>query len=88
MARRPPHDPERTCVVCRTKRPKRELTRVVRVPDGEVRLDPDGGSNGRGAYVCPDRDHWDDPTTGRRLAHALKSPVGDQVIAELAKQTG
>jgi len=39
-------------VACRTARPKRELQRIVRTPDGTVVLDPSGRMNGRGAYVC------------------------------------
>ncbi|ROQ90195.1 YlxR family protein [Desulfosoma caldarium] len=47
------HTPYRTCIVCRTKRPKRDLVRLVLdaqrlvVPDLRQRLP------GRGAYVCP-----------------------------------
>ncbi|MBI2298071.1 MAG: DUF448 domain-containing protein, partial [Armatimonadetes bacterium] len=36
------HVPERTCVACRRQRPKRELVRVVRGPDGRVSLDETG----------------------------------------------
>ena len=38
--------------MCRTRRPKEELVRVVRSPGGEVRLDPEGRADGRGAYLC------------------------------------
>ena len=34
--------PERSCVACRTARPKRELVRVVRAPDGTVAIDATG----------------------------------------------
>ncbi len=44
----------RTCVGCRTVRPKRELVRVVRDPGGELRVDHAGTASGRGAYVCLD----------------------------------
>lgn len=44
-------EPARTCVVTRVKRPKRELIRIVRTPDGGVRCDPSGRLNGRGAYL-------------------------------------
>ena len=50
--RRPSHVPLRSCAVCRTVQPKRDLTRVVRTPEGEVRLDPGGRAPGRGTYVC------------------------------------
>lgn len=43
--------PERTCVVCRSKKDKRDLIRIVRYED-EFHIDPTGKKNGRGAYVC------------------------------------
>ncbi len=45
--------PVRTCTGCRARRPKEELIRVVRGPDGIVRL-AQPGLGGRGAYTCPD----------------------------------
>lgn len=44
--------PMRMCVGCREMKPKKELIRVVRSPEGEVSLDPTGKKSGRGAYVC------------------------------------
>ena len=44
--------PQRTCVSCHEVRSKRDLTRVVRTPTGEVEVDPSGKKAGRGAYVC------------------------------------
>src|SRR5438067_12996698 len=46
--------PQRTCVACRTARPKRELVRVVRSPAGELSADLRGKASGRGAYLDPD----------------------------------
>lgn len=44
--------PERQCVTCRSMRPRTELVRLVRLPDGTVMLDPDQRHHGRGAYAC------------------------------------
>lgn len=46
--------PERQCTGCRLKRPKAELVRIVRTPEGEITVDFKGNRNGRGAYICPD----------------------------------
>lgn len=48
--------PERTCVACRRTRPKKELVRVVRAPDGSISVDPKGKAPGRGAYLGPARE--------------------------------
>ena len=44
--------PERKCLGCGESKPKNELARVVRAPDGSVSLDLTGRKSGRGAYVC------------------------------------
>lgn len=46
--------PLRQCMGCREMKPKRELIRVVRSPEGSVSLDFKGKAAGRGAYLCPD----------------------------------
>ena len=47
--------PLRQCLGCREMKPKRELIRVVRSPEGGgVSLDFNGKKPGRGAYLCPD----------------------------------
>ncbi len=46
--------PMRQCVGCREMKPKKELIRVVRSPEGGISLDFKGKAPGRGAYVCPD----------------------------------
>lgn len=46
--------PMRKCVGCFEMKPKKELVRVVRSPEGEISLDSTSRKPGRGAYVCPD----------------------------------
>ena len=46
--------PMRQCVGCREMKPKKELIRVVKSPEGTISLDFRGKAPGRGAYVCPD----------------------------------
>lgn len=43
--------PMRKCVVSNEMFPKKELTRIVRQPDGTVAIDATGRLNGRGAYI-------------------------------------
>ena len=46
--------PERKCIGCSEKKAKKDLIRIVRLPDGQgVELDKTGKKSGRGAYVCP-----------------------------------
>ena len=81
------HQPLRTCVACRQAKPKRELTRIVRTPEGQIMVDPTGKANGRGAYLCSDRACWERAIKRRVLNHALKTEVdaeGTQRLLEHA----
>ena len=46
--------PMRQCLGCNEHKPKAELLRVVRSPEGEISLDFTGKKSGRGAYICRD----------------------------------
>ena len=52
------HVPLRTCIACRETRPKRELLRIVRTPEGRILLDPTSKKSGRGAYLCARYSCW------------------------------
>ena len=76
--------PARTCIGCRTARPKESLVRLVRGPAGNVVVDSKGRERGRGAYVCPDPACLAQGLERRRLAHAFKRPC--EVGASLAEE--
>ena len=46
--------PMRRCVVTHKRFPKKELLRIVRTPEGDVKVDLSGKLNGRGAYIKRD----------------------------------
>ncbi|WP_324717753.1 YlxR family protein [Carboxydochorda subterranea] len=83
---RPRKVPMRTCVGCRTVRPKREMIRIVRTPEGSVVVDPTGKRSGRGAYICPRPECLEAARRGRQLERALEHPIEDEVFDELARQ--
>ena len=72
---RPRHVPQRTCIVCRQVRPKRELIRVVRSPDGHMLLDPTGKKSGRGAYLCARRACWEPALHQGRLEREFEMAI-------------
>ena len=43
--------PLRMCTGCMEMKPKKELIRVVKSPEGEVSVDLTGKKSGRGAYI-------------------------------------
>ena len=74
--------PMRQCLGCREMKPKGELIRVVRSPEGEISLD----FRGRGAYLCPDPDCLAKAKKGRALERAFSAQVDQAVYAALEEQ--
>ena len=78
--------PMRQCLGCREHKPKPELIRVVRSPEGEVSLDFKGKKPGRGAYVCPDPQCLAKARKSRALERAFSAQMPDEVWAGLEAQ--
>lgn len=55
---------ERTCVICRTKKPKEELFRFV-IKDKEVVFDKQQKDSGRGFYLCG-KECWENAVKKKR----------------------
>ena len=75
--------PYRKCVVTGERCPKKELVRIVRTPEGEVKLDHSGKLNGRGAYVKLDSAAAAKARKSGILARVLECPVPEAVYDEL-----
>jgi len=75
--------PQRTCIACRSVRPKKELMRVVRTPEGDIELDFRGKRSGRGAYVCPDLECLEKAFSGAILDRALKTTIPAETKEQL-----
>ncbi len=74
----PKKPPERSCAICRTKLPKRELTRIVRAEDGTVSIDPTGKKPGRGTYICHQQSCIERMSKTGQLDHALKVDISKE----------
>ena len=72
-------------MACRKVRPKRELVRLVRIADGSIEVDSTGKKAGRGAYLCPVRECWENGLKKGRLEYALRASMSqdnrDQLIS-------
>jgi predicted RNA-binding protein YlxR (DUF448 family) len=67
-------------------KPKRELVRVVRSPEGEVSLDFRGKKPGRGAYVCPNDACLKKAVRTRALDRALDVRIPEEILSQLHEQ--
>ena len=77
--------PMRKCLGCDVSKPKRELIRVVRSPEGEIELDFTGKKNGRGAYVCRDAECFRKLRRSKRLDRTFGVPLSDEIYEALEK---
>jgi uncharacterized protein len=68
---RPRRVPQRTCVGCGSVTAKRQLIRIVRGLDREVRTDLTGKAPGRGAYLHADRSCWETALKKKKLERSL-----------------
>lgn len=78
--------PMRQCLGCREMKPKRELIRVVRSPEGEISLDFNGKASGRGAYVCPNPACLKKAVKARALERAFSAQIPPEVYEKLDEE--
>ena len=78
--------PMRMCTGCGEMRPKQELVRVVRSPDGDISVDLTGKKPGRGAYICRDPECLRLSRKKRRLERAFSCAIADEVYEKLEKE--
>ena len=71
--------PMRQCLGCNEHKPKKELIRIVRSPEGEISLDLTGKKSGRGAYICRDMACLKKVRKSGRVARALECEIGTEV---------
>ena len=82
--------PMRQCLGCNERKPKGELLRVLRTPEGEILLDFTGKKSGRGAYICRDvkclKKARKSGRIGKNLECEIPDEVYDRMEAELVEQ--
>ena len=76
----------RMCTGCGEMKPKRELVRVVKSPEGEVSLDRTGKKPGRGAYVCRSADCLRAARKARRFERAFSCRIPDEVYDRMEEE--
>ena len=88
MPAKPRKTPMRMCVGCREMKPKKELLRAVRSPEGEVSLDATGKKPGRGAYCCYNADCLKRALKQGQLDRQLEVKLSPEVNAQLTETLG
>jgi len=83
MPQKPRKIPQRMCVGCREMKPKKELLRAVRSPQGDVTLDTTGKKPGRGAYVCYNATCLRRALKQKQLDRALETRLSEETVQAL-----
>ncbi|MBQ9782966.1 MAG: YlxR family protein [Clostridia bacterium] len=78
--------PQRQCLGCNEHKPKRELLRVVRSPEGEISLDFTGKKSGRGAYICQSVRCLKKARKSRRIDRSLECTVPEEVYDRMEQE--
>ena len=78
--------PYRTCIGCQEKKPKRDLLRIIRTPEGIIEIDETGKKSGRGAYLCYNKICFQEAMKKKRLEKALKIDITSSTVQELEEK--
>lgn len=75
--------PMRMCTGCREMKPKKELIRIVRTTDSGIKLDFTGKLNGRGAYICKNKQCLAKAHKSNALSRAFELSVSEEIYSQL-----
>ena len=85
---KPKKIPMRMCLGCSEMKPKIELIRVVKSPEGDISLDFKGKAAGRGAYICRSRECLDKARKARRFEKSFSCKIEDSVYEVMMNELG
>ena len=76
----------RKCIGCGEMIPKKEMLRIVRTTEGEFVLDATGKANGRGAYICRNKECLLKAVKTKGLERSFKQVIPEEVYESLKKE--
>ena len=78
--------PLRMCTGCMEMKPKKELIRIVKSPEGEVSVDLTGKKSGRGAYICKEIECLEKAFKTKRLSRNLDTTIDEEIYNKLKEE--
>lgn len=78
--------PMRMCLGCSEMKPKKELIRVVKSPEGDISLDTTGKKSGRGAYICPDSECLRKARKAGRFEKSFSCRISEEVFDSMERE--
>ena len=86
QAMKPRKIPTRQCLGCNEHKPKKELLRVLRTPEGEITLDFTGKKSGRGAYICYDVKCLKKARKSKRIDKSLETTIPEEIYDKMESE--
>ena len=80
--------PLRQCVGCGSMKTKKEMMRVLKTAEEGIILDTTGKKNGRGAYLCVNRECLQMARKNKGLERSFKMSIPNEVYDNLEKEFG
>lgn len=78
--------PQRMCIGCQEMKSKKELIRVVKNQEGEVKIDLTGKANGRGSYICKNIDCLEKAIKFKRFERTLETKLSEEIYEKLKEE--
>ena len=75
--------PLRTCMGCNSKKPKKELIRIVKDKENNISIDRTGKLDGRGAYICDNIECLEKVIKSKRLERVLEVQISEEIYHNL-----
>ncbi len=78
--------PMRKCIGCMESFPKKELVRIVKNKENEIKLDLVGKLNGRGTYICKKTECFEKAIKSKRLAKSVEMEIPVEVYEQIKSE--
>ena len=78
--------PMRQCVGCGEMKNKKDLMRVLKTAEDSIVLDMTGRKNGRGAYLCMDKECLAKARKNKGLERSFRMSIPKEVYENLEKE--
>lgn len=78
--------PMRKCIGCGQMKEKKEMIRILKTSEGETILDTTGKKNGRGAYLCMQKECFQKAQKTKGLERSFKMGIPLNVYESLERE--
>ena len=75
--------PQRTCIACCQKKDKKDLIRIVKNKENEIKIDKTGKQEGRGTYICKSQECLEKAMKTKKITKFLERELPQEILDNL-----